>query len=146
MDDDQPIKSYMDLDIWNVSVALAGTCYRLTKEIPRSELFGMTSQIRRSSTSIPTNIADGYGRIQIGQFIQFLRIAQGSVRELETHFVTAQEVDWLGTEEAAGPKADVIVFAECFARSFSHSKSATRRKAESATYHLPLTTYAFAPR
>ena len=106
MDDEIPIKSYMDLDVWKLSVALAGTCYRLTKKFPRDELFGMTSQIRRSSTSIAANIAEEYGRNQIGQFLQFLRFAQGSARELETHFVIAQEVGLLKAEEAQGPKND----------------------------------------
>jgi hypothetical protein len=59
MDDEIPIRSYTDLDVWKVSVALAGICYRLTKVFPDEERYGMTSQIRRASTSIAANIAEG---------------------------------------------------------------------------------------
>jgi four helix bundle protein len=106
MDDEIPIRSYTDLDVWKVSVALAGICYRLTKVFPDEERYGMTSQIRRASTSIAANIAEGYGRNQVGQFIQFLRIAQGSARELETHFVIAQEIGLLTSDAAHGPKVE----------------------------------------
>jgi four helix bundle protein len=66
-------------------VELAVACYSTTKVFPSSEVYGMTSQIRRSSTSIAANIAEGHGRENTGSFIQFLRVAQGSLKELETH-------------------------------------------------------------
>jgi 23S rRNA-intervening sequence protein len=75
------IKSYKDLDVWLMAMALAESCYRATRNFPREETYGMTAQIRRASASIPANIAEGYGRDQTGGFIQFLRIAQGSTRE-----------------------------------------------------------------
>jgi four helix bundle protein len=66
--------------------------YKLTAGFPRDELYGLTSQIRRSAVSIPANIAEGFGRDQTGSFIQFLRIAQGSARELETHLLIAERL------------------------------------------------------
>ena len=71
---------------------LAVACYAVTKPFPPSETYGMVSQIRRSSTSIAANIAEGHGRENTGSFIQFLRMAQGSLKELETHLILAGRV------------------------------------------------------
>jgi four helix bundle protein len=73
-------------------MTLAEDCYRATAEFPREEVYGMTAQIRRAAVSIPANIAEGYGRDQTGSFVQFLRIAQGSAREVETHLILAGRV------------------------------------------------------
>ena len=71
-------------------MALTEACYRLTRGFPKDEIFGLTSQIRRSAASVPANIAEGHGRENTKSFIQFLRIAQGSVKELETHLLIAE--------------------------------------------------------
>jgi four helix bundle protein len=97
------IRSYQDLDVWQVAMDLAETCYHLTRKLPREEAYGMSAQIRRAASSIPANIAEGYGREQTGSFIQFLRIAQGSTRELETHLLLARRVKLLDTSEVAVP-------------------------------------------
>jgi len=81
-------------------MTLAETCYRCTKTFPREEAYGMTSQIRRAAASIPANVAEGYGRESTGAYIQFLRVAQGSVKELETHLMLAGRVELLGLQEA----------------------------------------------
>lgn len=73
-------------------MALAEACYLQTKPFPREEMFGLTSQIRRAAASIAANIAEGYGREQTGAFIQFLRVSQGSLKELETHLILAQRI------------------------------------------------------
>src|SRR3974390_2152945 len=73
-------------------MTLAVSCYQLTRAFPREEVFGLTSQIRRSAASIPANIAEGYGRENTKGFIQYLRIAQGSLKELETHLLLADRV------------------------------------------------------
>jgi len=64
--------------------------YRLTKEFPRDELYELTSQIRRAAVSLPSNIAEGHGRLNIGEFKQFLGIARGSNSELQTHLEIAR--------------------------------------------------------
>jgi four helix bundle protein len=89
---DQSINSYRDLRVWQDAIALAESCYRVTTQFPREELFGLTSQIRRASASIPANIAEGHGRESTGSFIQSLRVAQGSPKELETHLILAERV------------------------------------------------------
>lgn len=71
---------------------LAEACYTETNTFPREEAFGMTSQIRRAAASIAANIAEGYGRETTGAFIQSLRVAQGSLKELETHLLLAERV------------------------------------------------------
>ena len=83
-DDKKPITDYRDLDVWNESMNLAADIYRVTQAFPREEMFGMTSQMRRASVSVPANIAEGYGRQQTKPFIQFLRVSQGSLKEVET--------------------------------------------------------------
>ena len=89
---DQPINSYRDLRVWQDAMTLAEACYRLTREFPRDELFGLTSQIRRAVGSVPANIAEGHGRENTGSFVQYLRISQGSLKELETHLLLAERV------------------------------------------------------
>jgi four helix bundle protein len=74
-------------------MALAAACYRATKSLPASEIYGMTSQIRRAAASIPANIAEGNGRENTGAYINALRIAQGSLKELETHVLLAESVE-----------------------------------------------------
>lgn len=92
------IRSYKDLAVWQVAMSLAENCYRITAALPRDEIYGMISQIRRSATAIPANIAEGYGRETTGSFIQFLRVAQGSLKELETHVMLAERVELISSE------------------------------------------------
>ncbi|MGE0749926.1 MAG: four helix bundle protein [Variibacter sp.] len=87
------IKSYRDLKVWQDAMSVAESTYRLTTRFPKDELYGMTSQIRRSAVSIAANIAEGHGRENSGSFVQFLRVAQGSLKELETHLVLAGRVN-----------------------------------------------------
>ena len=86
------VQSYRDLVVWQKGMALAALCYSKTKPFPSSEMYGMTSQIRRAAASIPANIAEGNGRENTGSYIQFLRIAQGSLKELETHVILSNTV------------------------------------------------------
>jgi len=76
--------SHRNLDAWQVAMELARNCYRLTDSFPKSERFGITSQIRRAAVSIPANIAEGCGRSARGDLLRFLSIARGSLKELET--------------------------------------------------------------
>ena len=76
--------------------------YGVTKGFPKSETYGLTSQMRRAAISIAANIAEGHGRENTGAFVQFLRIAQGSLKELETHLILAQRLGYLDDETASG--------------------------------------------
>jgi four helix bundle protein len=95
------VNSYQDLRVWQDAITLAEACYTLTRNFPREEMFGLTSQIRRAATSIPANIAEGYGRENTGSFIQFLRISQGSLKELETHLIISQRVKIAAADSVA---------------------------------------------
>jgi four helix bundle protein len=88
----QEIRSYRDLRVWQQAMDLAVECYRLTREFPRDELFGLTSQIRRAASSIAANIAEGYGRDSTKAYVNHLRIAQGSLKEVETHLLLSERV------------------------------------------------------
>jgi four helix bundle protein len=87
------IRSYRDLDVWNVAMDLAALCYKVTREFPREEMFGLTSQIRRAASSIAANIAEGHGRNSTREFLRHLSIARGSLMELETHVLLAVRVE-----------------------------------------------------
>jgi four helix bundle protein len=86
------IQSYQDLKAWQEAMNLAEECYKVTKQFPKEETYGITSQIRRASVSIPANIAEGYGKRTRGEYLQFLYIAQGSLKELETHLLLSIRV------------------------------------------------------
>jgi four helix bundle protein len=86
------INSFKDLKVWQVAMDLAACCYELTSVFPKSEIYGLTSQIRRSAASVPANIAEGHGRDGTGNFVQHLKYAQGSLKELETHLILAVRV------------------------------------------------------
>lgn len=73
--------------------------YRMTARWPKDELYGLTSQARRSAVSVPANIAEGYGRENLGSYIHFLKMAQGSLKELETHIEVALRIDLLSKDE-----------------------------------------------
>ncbi|MFK7818790.1 MAG: four helix bundle protein [Planctomycetaceae bacterium] len=79
--------SYRDLKVWKRGMDLVEYVYQLTRSLPPEELYGLTSQTRRSAVSIPSNIAEGHGRKSTGAFINHLSIAQGSTAELETQLL-----------------------------------------------------------
>jgi four helix bundle protein len=99
---ERTVESYRDLKVWQAGMEIGEHAYRLSRSFPKEELFGFTSQIRRASASVPANIAEGYGRQSKGEYIQFLRIAQGSLKELETHLMLAVRVG-ITTDEAIQP-------------------------------------------
>lgn len=98
--DSRPINDYRDLDVWNEAMAFCERIYEVTKDFPREEMFGLTSQMRRAAVSIPSNIAEGYGREQTKSFIQYLRISQGSLKELETQVLLATRLDYMSQKSS----------------------------------------------
>ncbi len=93
---------FRELIVWRQAMDLARDCYFMTKLLPREELYGLTRQIRRASISIPANIAEGNGRKTRKDYVNFLRIAQGSLRELETYLILLPEIE-LAQEETTNP-------------------------------------------
>src|SRR3989338_4745813 len=99
------MKTYKDLTVWQKSVDLSVIIYKITENFPRSELYGLTSQIRRCSVSIPSNIAEGQKRGHKSEYIQFLRIALGSGAELETQLLIAQRIGYLAEKDYQNVKS-----------------------------------------
>ena len=93
------INSFRELIVWKKSIELAKSVYRLTQKLPKSELYGLTSQIRRAVISIPSNIAEGYNRRNRKEFLQFLEIAYGSAAETETQLVLIKELYIIDDDE-----------------------------------------------
>ncbi len=92
-------RSYRDLQAWKAAIGLVKEIYKVTGKFPATEIYGLTSQIRRAAVSVPSNIAEGQGRNSSKEFRQFLSIALGSLAELETQLIIAHEIDYLKSEE-----------------------------------------------
>ena len=93
------VKSYRDLTVWQKSMDLVVRCYQITSKFPKTEIYGLTSQIQRAAVSIPANIAEGKGRNHLGDYIRHLSIANGSLKELETHLIIVGQLAYLKQEE-----------------------------------------------
>jgi four helix bundle protein len=91
-------QDFRDLAVWQRAMELSESVYHLTKSFPKEELYGLTSQLRRASTSVASNIAEGRGRATAGEFKQFLCIAQGSTYEVHTQLLLAKRLK-IGDEE-----------------------------------------------
>ncbi len=92
--------SHKDLDVWKRSMELVTNIYRLTRDFPHEELYGLSSQIRRSAISIPSNIAEGAARNSSKEYKQFLYISLGSVSEIETQILIAEKLGFLKAEHS----------------------------------------------
>jgi four helix bundle protein len=92
-------QSYRDLFAWQRAMDLVELAYRHSRRFPKEEMFALTSQLRRSAVSVPSNIAEGQGRGTNPEFVHFLRIAHGSLRELETQFLIARRLEYMDDEQ-----------------------------------------------
>ena len=92
-------KGYRQLEVWKKAMDFDEVVYSITREFPDDERYGLTSQIRRAAVSIPSNIAEGYGRKSDGDYSRFLSIAQGSLAEVETQLILAVRLKFLAREE-----------------------------------------------
>jgi len=105
-----PIHNYRDLIVWQKAMTLAVRAYAIAGQLPRSELYGLSSQIRRAAVSVPANIAEGHGRLHRAEYRHHAGIANGSVTELETEVVLAERLGYVsGTEVAAFLEASAEV-------------------------------------
>ena len=94
------VKSYEDLIAWQKAIELVTLVYSATEGFPRREIFGLTSQMRRCAVSVPSNIAEGQGRLSRGEFKQFLGHARGSIFELQTQAKIATTLGYLADKRA----------------------------------------------
>jgi four helix bundle protein len=93
-------KSYQDLVAWQKAMDLVAEIYRLTRDFPKEEVYGLVSQLRRAAVSVPSNIAEGQGRRGPGEFKHFLRMSLGSLMEVETQIMIAARLHYLESESA----------------------------------------------
>jgi len=94
------IKSYRDLIVWQKSMQLVTEVYTITRDFPKEEQYGLTAQIRRSAVSVPSNIAEGYGRKSTHDYIRFLQIACGSLYELQTQLEISVNLKYMAGENS----------------------------------------------
>ncbi len=94
------VRSYRDLVVWKKSMALVLNVYRCTQAFPKIETYGLTSQLRRAVISVPSNIAEGQGRLSTGEFRQFLGNARGSLMEVETQILVAQDLGYFDQNQS----------------------------------------------
>ena len=92
-------RSYRDLRVWQKAMALVVESYRVAKLLPKGETYGLIGQIQRAAVSIPANIAEGHGREHLGDYLRHLSVANGSLMELETHFLIAVELAFVSSDE-----------------------------------------------
>ncbi len=101
------LKNYKDLNVWQKSYELCLKVYRITAKFPNEERYGLTSQIRRSAVSIPSNIAEGYGRKTTADYVRMLYISYGSVCELETQILLAGDLGYIEKSELDTAKENI---------------------------------------
>ena len=101
------LKNYKELKVWQKSYQLCLEMYKTTKTFPKNEGFGLTSQMRRATLSIPSNIAEGYGRKTTPEYLRFLYIAYGSTCELETQLLLSGDLGYLNKEKVSELQRDI---------------------------------------
>jgi four helix bundle protein len=93
------IESYRDLTVWQRAIEMSVALYRTTEKFPKTEIYGLTSQLRRAGVSTASNIAEGFGRGSTADYLKFLRVARGSNFEVQTQLVIAKELGLGKTQE-----------------------------------------------
>jgi four helix bundle protein len=102
------VKDFRELKVWQKGHELTLATYKLTSGFPKHELFGLTSQIRRCSSSIPANIAEGCGRLGNAELHRFLQMACGSVNELEYHFLLAKDLGYISQPDYDSAQKELL--------------------------------------
>ena len=95
------MQGFRELRVWHSAMEFAKTAYRLTRTFPRSEMYGLTSQLQRAAVSVPANIAEGNARRHTREYLQHVSIARGSLAEVETYIELAVRFAYISTEQAA---------------------------------------------
>ena len=99
----ESIQRYQQLTVWQKGMQLVKLIYLVTNTLPREELYGLSNQMRRAVISIPSNIAEGFGRYNTKEYLHFLRIARGSCYEVETQLQICTQINYLTEEETSAP-------------------------------------------
>lgn len=119
----QPAQSFKDLIVWQKSHALVLEVYKLTRQLPREELFGLVSQMRRAAVSIPANIAEGFKRRGKPDKARQMNIAQGSLEELQYFFILCADLSYLPAEPVGDRANEVGRLLNAYTQSILESRS-----------------------
>lgn len=140
------IKGFQDLEVWQKAQKLVLEIYRITNSFPRSEQFGVVSQLRRAAYSIPANIAEGYGRRSTRELLQFLTIANGSAEELRYFLILSRDLRYASPQDVMSLEREITGVVQMLA---ALSRSLKRRDSQAqinssdrATEHVSRTTKA----
>jgi four helix bundle protein len=95
------VQSYRDLIVWQKSIELVLEIYRATQDFPKTETYGLVSQLRRAAVSVPSNVAEGHARLSTGEFKQFLGHARGSLMEVETQVLISQRLGYINPGQSS---------------------------------------------
>lgn len=118
-------QSYQDLDVWQRAMMLAEKAYQITASFPKSEMFGLTNQIRRAASSVPANIAEGWARNGDKEFLYFLRIAHGSLRECESHLILSSRIKFCDPSSIAPILEEITIISKQLLSLMRHIKGKT---------------------
>jgi four helix bundle protein len=121
-------RAHKKLDVWQESVTLATYIYQITEKFPKNEIYGLTSQMRRASVSIPSNIAEGAARASLKEFSQFLNIAGGSLSELDTQVEIAHNLLFLTDDQKQDINIKIESISGKLAGLINHVKRKTNEK------------------
>ncbi len=103
----EPTRGYRDLRVWQRSIDVSVSVYQVTRVFPKDEMYGLTSQMRRASVSIPSNIAEGQAKRSLPEFKRFLGIALGSLAELDTQFILAARLKYIDSQQGTACEKDI---------------------------------------
>jgi four helix bundle protein len=103
------MRTHHDLDVWKNAIQFVTLIYKSTESFPKSEIYGITNQIRRSAVSIPSNIAEGAARTSTKEFSHFLSITLGSLAELETQLIISKNLDYLNEIHFEKLLSDLVI-------------------------------------
>ena len=110
------IRDYRDLLAWQKARRLVKRVYEVTRGFPKEEMFGLTQQVRRAAISVPCNIAEGYGRGSRKDYVRFLQMARGSLYEVQTQLLLAQDLGYLSDSQVAATSQEVSACAQLLYR------------------------------
>lgn len=108
----ETIRSYRDLLVWQRAMDLVTSVYELTSKFPDQEKFGLVSQLRRAAVSIPSNVAEGYGRGRPQEYLRFLKISRGSLCEVETQLLLSQRLGYVNQQKGGSLQEQIDAVAK----------------------------------
>lgn len=105
---EKKVRTHKDLDIWKQGIDLVAKVYKLTKSLPKEELYGLSSQMQRSAVSFTSNIAEGAARSSVSEYIRFLYISLGSLSELETHIMICIKLNYIKEDDTVLNEVELL--------------------------------------